>query len=579
MKLNKKLHIFRKLLLTASVLFTIEKASSQDIPVSRTYPVADFIPPLSLPPSLAGSFGEIRSGHFHSGLDYRTNQREGYPVYAAADGYVSRLRVQIGGFGNAVYLTHPNGYTTVYAHLQRLNTRLARVVKDYQYRIKSFDVDFPLMPIEIPVKKGEIIAWSGNTGGTAGPHLHFEVRDSKTEETINPQLFGIDIPDKIKPSIDGLYMYRFNGLPFSENTPRQYFELRGTNGNYHLNQSPVINFNGDIGFGIITYDRQPAGNKNGVYSIELQLDGTTIYLSALERFAFNNSRAVNAHIDYPSLLLYGRTIQKSFVEPGNPLGIYKTAVNRGIINLADDKMHDMTYIVKDAKGNTSTLTFKIKYNPQSVINTKEKPGVKKFLYNQVNEYSTENMKIVLPKGTLYSDIDFDYDLAPKRKGAWSVVHKVHTRLIPVHSNYDLWIKADTSLPAALQSKTLIVDTRGISQGGNFENGFVKGNPRVFGDFYITLDTIAPVIRPLNISDGKSMVGISKVSFRISDNLSGIRSFTGTIDGQWVLMEFDSKTASLWHTFENNITPGKHHFQLVVTDMKMNSKTYNATFYK
>ncbi len=578
MKLNR--HPLKEILLGSFVLLSAITASSQDIPAGKTYPATDFVPPLSLPPSLAGSFGEIRGGHFHSGLDYRTNQREGYPVYAAADGFISRLRVQIGGFGNAVYINHPNGYTTVYAHLQRLNTRLARVVKDYQYRIKSFDVDFPLMPIEIPVKKGEVIAWSGNTGSTGGPHLHFEIRDSKTEETINPQLFGIDIPDRIKPSIDGLYMYRLNGLPFNENTPRQYFELNGSDGTYHLNQSPVINFSGDIGFGIITYDRQPAGNKNGVYSIELQLDGNTIYLSALGRFAFNNSRAVNSHIDYPSLILYGRTIQKSFVEPGNPLGIYKTAVNRGVINLTDDKVHDMTYLVKDVKGNTSTLTFKIKYNPQSVIKAKEvQPGVKKFAYNQVNEYSTENMKLVIPKGTLYSDIDFNYDLAPKRRGTWSAVHKIHTRLIPLHSNYELWIKADTSLPPHLQNKTLIVDTRGISQGGTFENGFVKGSPRTFGDFYITLDTIAPVIRPVNISDGKSMAGLSRISFKISDNLSGIRSFTGTIDGQWVLMEFDAKTASLWHTFDDTTAPGKHHFQLVVTDMKLNSKTYNATFYK
>lgn len=579
MKLNRRKTVHGNALLGLFILFTALPALSQDIPVSGTYPQNDFRPPLDLNPSLAGSFGEIRANHFHSGFDFRTNQREGYPVYAVADGYVSRLRVQIGGFGNAVYITHPNGYTTVYGHLQRFNTRLARVVKDYQYRKKSFSVDFPLMPIEIPVKKGEIIAWSGNTGNTGGPHLHFEIRDSKTEETINPQLFGVDVPDRVKPTITGLYMYRLNGKPFSENTPRQYFRLAGSGGNYSLSQSPVIRFSGDIGFGITTYDIQPAGNKNGVYSIELKMDGTTVYLSALERFAFSNSRAVNAHIDYPYRLLYGGTIQKCFVEPGDPLRIYKTVVNRGIINVKDDSTHNMILTVKDVKGNTSTLNFRIKYNPSAVIETKEKPGVKKFFYNQQNEYITSDVKISIPPGILYGDINLEYSKDSRPRGGYSAIHKIHTRLIPVHSNYDLWIKADSTMPVQLRDKALIVDTRGISQGGSYDSGYVKARPSAFGSFYITTDTTPPSIRPLNISSGKSMKGTDRITLKISDNLSGIQSFNGYIDGQWVLMEFEPKTSTLWYTFDDTVSPGKHHFQLVVTDMKMNSKTYNAIFYK
>ncbi|WP_374164864.1 peptidoglycan DD-metalloendopeptidase family protein [Arcticibacter sp. MXS-1] len=580
MKLNRRL-LHKKVLFTTlfSLLIAGSAAGQSGAPLTRSYPTGDFIPPLDIRPSLSGSFGEIRAGHFHSGLDYRTNQREGYPVYAVADGFVSRLRVQIGGFGNALYIGHPNGYTTVYAHLQRFSPRIERIIKDYQYRKRSFDVDFPLMPIEIPVKKGEIVAWSGNTGGSGGPHLHFEIRDSKTEETVNPQLFGIDIPDNIKPAITALYMYRTNGLPFSENTPRQYFDLSGSNGKYYLTKSPVINIGSEVGFGIITYDPQPAGNQNGVYSIELKLDTTTIYLSMLERFAFANSRAVNSHIDYPYLRLYGRTIQKSFVEPGNPLKIYKTAINRGLISLKDQEVHTLTYRVSDVKGNTSTLSFKIRYNPASVIEGKPEPGVKKFVYNQPNEYTTTDMKVNMPRGVLYSDIDFRYEREAKRKGAFSATHKLHTPLIPLHSNYDLWIKADSSLPPHLYSKALIVDSRGVSQGGTYDKGFIKGSPRVFGEFYVKLDTIPPTIRPLNIADGKQMAGISKVSFKISDNLSGIRSFEGTIDGQWVLMEYDPKTATLWHIFDSSLAPGKHHLQLLVTDMMMNSRTFNATFYK
>lgn len=541
------------------------------------YPKTDFRMPLDLSPSLSGSFGEIRPGHFHSGSDFRTNQREGYPVYAVSDGYVSRLRVQIGGFGNAVYISHPNGYTTVYAHLQRFNAQIERTLLAHQHRTKTYGVDIPMLPIEIPVKKGDIIAWSGNTGGSAGPHLHFEVRDSKTEETVNPELFGIHVPDNIRPTIAGLYMYRLNGKPFDENTVRQYFALVKSGSRYTLNKMPVINFSGDVGFGINAYDVQAAGNKNGVYSIELQMDGQTIYLSEMERFSFANSRAVNSHMDYPFRMNSGTVVTKSFVEPGNPLKIYKTLVNNGLINLTDDRIHDMKYIVKDVSGNTSTLDFRIQYNPKSVIKGNEPKAVQLLRYNQENTYSAPNMSIKIPKGVLYNDLNFRY--TEGNKSGYSAVHRVHTPLIPLHSYYELSIRADSTMPAHLQKYAVIVDSRGVYQGGTYENGFVKANPRVFGNFRITVDTVAPVITSLNLKDGMSVAGLSKLSFKISDNLSGIRSFNATIDGQWVLMEYDPKRALTWHTLDKALPKGKHHFQYVVIDMKGNSKTFNATFYK
>ncbi|WP_423147292.1 M23 family metallopeptidase [Rubrolithibacter danxiaensis] len=554
---------------------------SQNLLISKPYPEDYFRAPLDLPPSLAGSFGEIRSNHFHSGLDYRTNQREGYPVHAAADGYVSRLRVQVGGFGNAIYITHPNGYTTVYAHLKRFNPKIEQFVKNFQYANQSFDVDFILFPIDILIKKGEVIAWSGNTGSSGGPHLHFEIRDSKTEQTINPQLFGLQVPDKVKPTITGMYMYRLNGLPFNEHTPKQYFQVIGSGGNYKLNKLPVINFSGEVGFGIMTQDQNvPGGNQNGVYSIELLLDGTTIYASALEGFYFNNSRAVNSHLDYSSLLLYGRRIQKSFVEPGNPLTIYKNLVNRGLIKLDDSEIHDLTYMVKDAAGNTSKLSFQIRNNPKAELKSaEESTGVTTFYYDRDNTYTDEDLRILIPKGILYSDLQLKYSKSAKPVRGFSPVHHIHTRLIPVHDNYTLSIKADSSLSADLQEKAVIVDTRGFNFGGNYENGFVTTSLKTFGNFYISIDTIAPRIRSVNVSEGKSFSDTERMVFKISDNLSGIRSFNGTIDGQWILMEFDPKTATLWHTFDERTSKGKHQFQLTVTDMKLNTTTYHATIYR
>lgn len=562
-------------------LFVAIKADAQQIFSNNTYPLTDFRPPLDItPPALAGSFGELRSNHFHSGADFRTNQRTGYPVYATADGYISRVRVQNSGFGLALYINHPNGYTSVYGHLSRFNPKIAQFAKSAQYKNKSYEIDeFPSADV-IPVRKGDVIAYSGNTGSSGGPHLHFEIRDTKTEATVNPQLLGIQIPDNIPPVISAMYVYRLNGLPFNEYTPKQYFQVAGANGKYNLNKVTTINLSGEVGFGIVTTDRHNGqSGLNGVYSIELFVDGLPVYTSALERFSFENSKAINSHVDYPSLLRLKQSIQKSFVDPGNPLQIYSNLVNNGRVTFNDGKLHEVKYLISDAKGNISTLLFNVKSNPTATINTPEIPKGLAFNYNQKNEFINNEVKVVIPKGSLYTNLNFIYKQLPKpQSNAFSAMHQIHNNLTPLHLGFELWIKADSTL-GKNQAKALIVNSNRVSQGGYYENGYVKAQPRNFGTFFIAIDTIAPTIVPVNVSDGKNMAELSKLSFRISDNLSGIKSFNGYIDGKWVLMEFDAKTANLWHAFDEQTGKGKHTFELVVTDIKDNVKRYNISFFR
>jgi hypothetical protein len=545
---------------------------------SRQYPKGYFRYPLDLPPSTAGGFGEIRPNHFHSGLDFRTNQRSGYPVHAAADGYISRLRIQFGGGGNIVYIDHPNGYTTVYMHNQSFSPQLAKAIRDYQYKTQKYDVDFNLPPDQIKVCKDDVIAISGQSGAVAGPHVHFEIRDTKSEQTINPQLFGLTIPDGIAPSISAIGIYQLDSKPFSENTPHQFLPVSGAAGNYHLTKPKVIELSGNVGFGISVIDQNSASaNRYGIYSLELKLDGVTVYTFAMERFGFDQTRAINGYIDYPTFLTTGRFIQKCFVPPGSRISLYPQSVNRGIINFNDNEVHEVTYVVKDVAGNTSTLNLKVQSKPLPPPPAAILKGPETIFYaNQRNEFSTDKVKIVIMPGNLYDDVDFTYALLPKKPGAYSATYRIHNRFTPIHDRYDIWIKPDVDL-GELGSKAVITGTGGLCDSSYYDNGYVKARARAFGEYYIKIDTVPPHITPVNIHNGSDLSKTKKVFFRMSDNLSGIKTYNGRIDGKWVLMEWDYKSKLLSYTFDDSIGNGKHTFELAVGDAKNNVSLYTVEF--
>src|ERR1700743_644501 len=552
---------------------------AQDIVQTAQYPKNFFRYPLDLPPSTAGSFGELRPNHFHSGVDFKTNGRTGYPVHAAYDGYISRLRVQFGGFGNAIYITHPNGYTSVYGHIERFSPELEQLVRNQQYLQQSFEVDFNLTPLQVRVCKDDVIAWSCNAGASAGPHLHFEIRDTETEQTINPQLFGLTIPDRVPPTLGTICIYHLGDAPFSEKTSRQFLPVAGAAGHYHLKKPQVINASGQTAFGITATDLNSASfNHNGVYSIELKLDGATVYTFAVERFAFDQTHAINAYIDYPTFLNSHRFIQKCFILPGSKISLYPQSVNRGVINFTDNAMHEVEYVVKDIAGNTSSLTLKVKSSPvkPSLIPASINPNL--FHYDHQNEFSNDQVKVIVPVGNLYDDMNFTYSTLPKRPGTFSVVHRIHNRFTPINDTFQLWIKPDNTI-GSNTGKAVIVNTDGVCEGGTYEDGYVKANARTFGDYYIKVDTVPPIIRPLNIRNGANMAKPQRIALKIGDHLSGVKSYSGKIDGKWVLMEWDYKTHVLSYKFDKDVMSGKHIFDLTVTDNKDNISQFTAYFFR
>jgi hypothetical protein len=556
---------------------TDSQAQNQDIITSRAYPQGYFRNPLNIAMDASGTFGELRSTHFHAGDDYRTQQRIGLPLHAAAEGYVSRVRVQIGGGGNSVYIDHPNGFTTVYLHMDSFNDALTNIVRAEQYKQKRFDVDIPLEAGQIALTKGQFIGNTGNTGASGGPHLHFEIRDTKTQHPLNPQLFGLRFADKFHPTINSIMLYDLNQNLFNEYTSRKTLSVKATrSGLYTLSQTSPLQVSGKFGLGISTVDRHRAGGfQNGVYSIELFIDGKPVSTVVFEELDFNTSRGIHAYIDYPHWRKTKVKVQKSFKDPGNKIEIFKHLPNEGVIELTENKTYDAKYVVKDIAGNCSELDFKIQNILAKTTEATLPRGIN-FAYDKDNSFKTDDIQIDIPQGTLYGDLDFEYATAPQPANAYSLTHRVHNNLTPLFQSYRLAIKP-TNLPPHLQSKALIASAESGSEGGRFENGWVIVNTRNFGNFYVVVDTIAPTITARNLINGKNLAAQSKIDFTITDNFSGIQSFDGYIDGEWVLMEYDPKNRHLWHHFDSSLPKGKHQFKLVVKDWKDNEKVYEASF--
>jgi hypothetical protein len=547
------------------------------------YPKNYFRSPVNFQILLAGSFGELRKNHFHSGIDIRTEGQQGKPVYTVADGYVSRVFISPYGFGKALYITHPNGYVSVYGHLRGFNGPIGAWIRNEQYRKESFALDTPVDAGILRVKKGDLIAYSGNSGSSGGPHLHFEIRDAVTQDAIDPLLFGLPVKDMIPPKIQRIRIYPLDQNSMVNNSDKPVtLAVAGSNGSYQVASKDTVSVSGNIIFGIEAFDMMDDnGMKHGVHSIDLFVDTAHCFSQCIDRFAFAATRYVNCVMDYPAVVRSNFWIQRSYIAPNNKIDIYGTVKNRGIVNFSSKGIHRVQYIVKDEFGNTAKISFWVRSHPPAP------GGVRKirissgtpFSCKTANHFTREDIRFDLPQDALYEDLDFQFASTPRASGTYSPMYHLQDEYVPLQSPCDLSIKA-VNVPQKYTSKTVIVkeDPPGhfSSRGGKWENGFVKTQVKEFGNFTIMVDTVPPVIIPVNVVNGKKINRQSSIMVKISDYLSGIKHYRGTINGKWILMDYDAKNNLLTYAFDDRLKPGRNEFRLVVRDDVGNEAAYSAT---
>ncbi|MGV8946362.1 MAG: M23 family metallopeptidase [Lutibacter sp.] len=567
----------KKFIATLALCSSIFVFGQANVTIQNTYPTNYFGSPLDIPLILAGTFGELRPNHFHAGLDLKTQQREGLNVCASAEGYVSRIKVSHWGYGKVMYISHPNGYTTVYGHLQRFSPRIEAYLKKQQYKNESFEIQLFPAASELPVLKGEIIAISGSTGGFIGPHLHFEIRDTSTEKTINPFLFGIQISDHKRPTINGLVGYSLdtNSQINQVNIPLQLSFKKLNNGDLLADK---INAFGKIGFGVNAYDQlDNAINQNGLYSLELSINGEKVHEFRASVLPFTEDRYINLLIDYERFEKMGQRIQKCFVEPSNKLSMYSPSVNKGYLTIEDKKSYTIDIIAKDFSGNQQKISIPIIGKKDSILVRKiETETPYKINSAQFNEFTKDGITVAFPKNTFYNDLWLDFEV---KDG----VAKVHEPTVPIHNNYT--ITFDVSNYTEDEKKQLYIASINKKGNASYESTVKKettfyASTKKLGKFELRSDKDAPNIQLNNFKDNQWLTNHETLKVKIFDYKSGINSYRGEIDGQWILMEFNPATSILTYDFNDKIfTEAKHELKIVVTDNVGNTNTVTATFFR
>ncbi|MFS4469396.1 M23 family metallopeptidase [Maribacter sp. 2210JD10-5] len=543
----------------------------------ENYPIDAFRPPLDIPIILAGTFGELRSNHFHSGIDIKTQQREGLPVYGIGDGTVTRIKVSLWGYGKVLYVAHPNGYTSVYGHLQKFSPDIEKYIKKIQYEKKSYEVEvFPDYG-ELKIKKGELIAYSGNTGGSSGPHLHFEIRSSISEKPTNPLLYGIDVADATNPILEKLFIYPLSSTT-QVNGSQEKIEINFSKQSDGTYLGDKISALGKIGLGFIGFDRQDlAANRNGIYAVELKVNGKTYTSYDFEKFSFGETRYINTLIDYDYYGKYRQRIQKCFKTLGNYLSIYDKLENNGHINIKEGLSYNVNLILKDFAGNKVEVTIPIEGKKETVKLPKKSDKTENYVIaKKPNNYDLNVAKVYFPENTFYEDFYIDL-----KKGNDTV--RIHRNTVPAHRNFTITFDV-SKYPKAAQ-KQLFIARLNKNLEANYATTYKRGNTfttrtRNLGTYTLAKDTIAPIIRTKNFKEKQWLNNYKYLSVYIADDLSGIDTYSAKLNGEWILMEYEPKRQTLTYNFDDRILDKKQcTLEVTVIDNVGNKNVLTTSFYR
>ena len=545
---------------------------------SQDYPQDYFQSPLDIPLDLSGSFGELRSNHFHSGLDFKTKGVEGLPVYAAGDGYISRIKISTFGYGKAIYITHPNGYTSVYGHLQKANGAIESFIKARQYKEQSYEVEMYLYPTELPVKKGDVIAFSGNTGGSGGPHLHFEFRNTKSEEILNPMHFGFKkiIKDERKPVIQGLVAYPLDSTTVNNSQkPINISFSKQSDGSY---LGVKVKADGKVAFGINAYDFcTNAYNKNGLYKVRAYLNGVLQYQYGFDGFAFDESRYINNFIDYERFHLMGQRVQKLFQISDYPLSIVAGNKKDGIIKVQPGTNYTYRVELYDFHGNKVELVIPIEfaYQEAKIEKTLQKTP---YFVKAKNEaiFEKNNVSVQIPENAFYSNFYLNFDVS-------NDILTLHDDSVPVHKNITITFNDVQGLSEEQLAKTYIAILDGHKL--DYNKTYRKGNTfsiktKTLGKYKLAQDVTPPRIYNVNFVEGKTLSTQKTISVSVTDLQSDINTYNGYLNGKWILLEYDYKTKKLIHNLDDKIyVEGRNDLKIVVTDNLQNSTTFESYFFR